>query len=107
MVKIARQFVRFSSNADKMCSRLSNLEHVNTPMATHKRGSGIRSWALFLEQTLRKKRRTAFNSLCGAFCTLFLLYSSFRIRFSAFFSRRETWAWDIPTSADTSIWVLP
>ena len=25
----------------------------------------------------------------------------------AFFSSRETWAWEMPTSAETSIWVLP
>ena len=27
--------------------------------------------------------------------------------FSAFFSSLETWAWEMPTSAETSIWVLP
>ena len=34
-------------------------------------------------------------------------HSSFRIRLSAFFSNRDTCAWEIPTSADTSIWVFP
>lgn len=31
----------------------------------------------------------------------------FLISLSAFFSRRETWAWLMPTSSLTSIWVLP
>ena len=31
----------------------------------------------------------------------------FLIVFKAFFSRRLTWAWEIPTSAETSIWVFP
>lgn len=45
--------------------------------------------------------------LWGAVYIVFSLYSSFRILFSAFFSSRDTWAWEMPTSADTSIWVLP
>ena len=31
----------------------------------------------------------------------------FLMVFKAFFSRRLTWAWEIPTSAETSIWVFP
>ena len=32
---------------------------------------------------------------------------SFLICRSAFFSNRDTWAWEMPISAETSIWVLP
>lgn len=34
-------------------------------------------------------------------------YIFFLMVFSAFFSNRLTWAWEIPTSAETSIWVFP
>ena len=34
-------------------------------------------------------------------------YRLFFIWFIAFFSSRDTWAWLMPTSADTCIWVLP
>ena len=34
------------------------------------------------------------------------IHSSLRICRRAFFSRRETWAWEMPISSDTSIWVL-
>ena len=34
-------------------------------------------------------------------------YIFFWMVFRAFFSRRLTWAWEMPTSAETSIWVLP